>query len=268
MARVFSEKAWHSTKVSNINPKEWRPEYAWLVAVAYVDGTFEADPQDIWARAYAYARPDWSAEKVAQLLNEFERVGLLQRTKDEEGRIWGFWTGADKFTPSPSQKSHYKAGKRSLFNDKSRANLAQASTDSRAGLEQAYTKSTAGLDYVKGELDSDSVCELVKESVSVLVPDATINSTTEQPKHVKSTEAGAEALSLGTVEPNPEDFSSRIEYSAACHKAGVLPKPRRALKNVLPREDFEAVKEQEKVAKAVAELAADMAAVKKAEAKQ
>lgn len=115
MARIISERLWHSSKVSNIQPKEWRPEYAWLVAIAFVDGTFEADPQEIWARAYAYSRPDWNAEKVVQLLDEFERVGLLQRIKDKDGRVWGFWTGSDNFTPPPSKRNHYRAGKRSLF---------------------------------------------------------------------------------------------------------------------------------------------------------
>lgn len=115
MARVVSEKIWHSTKISKIEPAAWRPEYPWLLSLAFVDGTFEADPRDIWARAYAYGRPDWTPEKVAQLLDEFERVGLLRRTTDADGRVWGFWVGSDNFQPPPSHRERYKAGKRSLF---------------------------------------------------------------------------------------------------------------------------------------------------------
>jgi hypothetical protein len=85
--------------------------------LAFVDGTFEADARSIWSRAYAYGRPDWDADKVAKLLDEFERVGLLQRTKDEDGRVWGFWVGSDKFLPAPAHRERYKAGKRALFGE-------------------------------------------------------------------------------------------------------------------------------------------------------
>src|ERR1039458_8380408 len=55
-ARVLNERVWHSEKLRNVQPASWRPEYAWLVSIAYVDGTFEADAQDIWAKAYACNR--------------------------------------------------------------------------------------------------------------------------------------------------------------------------------------------------------------------
>jgi hypothetical protein len=145
MARVISEKIWHSTKIANIEPKEWRPEYAWLVAIAFVDGTFEADARDVWARAYAYSRPDWSAEKVAQLLDELERVGLLQRVTDADGRVWGYWTGSEKFTPPPSKWKHYRSGKLDLFT----AGVHKVSTDAAQGIEQVHTE---------GELCAGSTC--------------------------------------------------------------------------------------------------------------
>jgi hypothetical protein len=262
MARVISEKIWHSSKLAKVQPQEWRPEYAWLVAIAYVDGTFEADPRDIWARSYAYSRPDWSAEKVAQLLDEFERVGLLQRITDKDGRVWGFWTGSDNFTPPPSKKSHYKAGKRSLFSPS--ANKVQPSCTQ--GEDAVQPSCTPGVLYVPPELESgfESVCELEKESGFDSDFDSASSNTSqiEQPEQVKSSEVSVEFSSLSTVEPKPEDFSSRLEYSKACHAAGALPKPRRVLKDVLPREEFLFVKDREKVAAAVAELAADMAASK------
>jgi hypothetical protein len=117
MARIINEAAYHSKKISNIQPPEWRAEFAWLLPLSTVDGTFEADPRDVWSRAYAFARPDWTPDKVAQLLDEFERVGLLRRTQDPDGRVWGFWVGSDNFQPKPSHLSRYKVGKRSLFGD-------------------------------------------------------------------------------------------------------------------------------------------------------
>jgi hypothetical protein len=262
MGRVISEKIWHSSKLAKVQPQEWRPEYAWLVAIAYVDGTFEADPRDIWARSYAYSRPDWSAEKVAQLLDEFERVGLLQRITDKDGRVWGFWTGSDNFTPPPSKKSHYKAGKRSLFSQGA-DNVQPSYTQ---GADAVQPSCTPGVLYVPPELEFgfESVCELEKESEFDSDFDSASSNTSqiEQPEQVKGAEVSVAFSSLSTVEPKPEDFSSRLEYSKACHAAGVLPKPRRALKGVLPREEFLFVKDREKVAAAVAELAADMAASK------
>jgi len=257
MARVISEKIWHSSKLANVQPQEWRPEYAWLVAIAYVDGTFEADPRDIWARAYAYSRPDWSAEKVAQLLDEFERVGLLQRITDKDGRVWGFWTGSDNFTPPPSKKSHYKAGKRSLFSQ----NEDVVQPLCTQGEDAVQTSCTPGVLYRQEEFDSgfDSVCEL--ESVSVLDSDfdseASKDSKTEQAEQVKGAAVSEEFSSLNTVEPKPEDFSNRLEYSKACRDAGVLPQPRRPLKVVLPREEFLFVKDREKVTANLAEERAE-----------
>jgi hypothetical protein len=166
MARVISEKIWHSTKIANIQPKEWRPEYAWLVAIAFVDGTFEADARDIWARAYAYSRPDWSAEMVAQLLDELERVGLIQRVKDADGRVWGFFTGSDNFTPPPSKKSHYKAGKRSLFS----AGADAVKTLCTQGADAVQTSCTPGVLHVQEEFDSDFDFDSVSVSDSVIVP--------------------------------------------------------------------------------------------------
>jgi hypothetical protein len=119
MAKLISERVWHSKKVRNIQPPEWSAEYTWLLPIAFVDGTFEADAQDIWSRAYACIRQGWDADKVAKLLDEFERVGLLQRTTDTDGKVWGFWVGSDNFLPPPSHRERYKAGKRSLFGESS-----------------------------------------------------------------------------------------------------------------------------------------------------
>src|SRR5438094_4701928 len=116
-ARVFSEAAWSSQKIAQIEPPEWRGEYAWLYPIALVDGTFEADARRLWAAAYATIRTDWDAAKVVLLLDEFERVGLLRRAKDENGRTWGYWVGSDKFGPTKAsiKKARYKTGRLDLF---------------------------------------------------------------------------------------------------------------------------------------------------------
>jgi hypothetical protein len=234
MARVISEKIWHSTKVSNIQPKEWRSEYAWLVAIAYVDGTFEADARDVWARAYAYSRPDWSAEKVAQLLDEFEHVGLLQRAKDEDGRVWGYWTGSDKFTPPPSKWKHYRSGKLDLFT----AGVHKVNTDAAQSVAQVHTE---------GELCAGSTCIDVGSStrtcscIGTCVCKASKSSETALQQQPQKQEREREAF---TSKPNTAD-------------ATATPTPKSERKRpVLSEHDFG----RQKVADAAAEFAAELAA--------
>jgi len=115
-ARVFNECAWKSEKVLNIKPAEWIPEYSWLYSIALADGTFEASPRQIWMAAYAL-RPDWTIDKVGKLLDELERVGLLERATDENGKVWARWIGSEKFLPTKeSMEAHrYKQGRFDLF---------------------------------------------------------------------------------------------------------------------------------------------------------
>jgi len=117
MARVFSEAAWKSDKIFNIQPVEWRAEYAWLYSIALADGTFEASPRLVWMAAYASVRPDWEVDRIVRLMDELERVGLLQRTQDEQGKVWGWWVGSEKFLPTPErcETKRYKTGRRDLF---------------------------------------------------------------------------------------------------------------------------------------------------------
>jgi hypothetical protein len=85
------------------------------------------------------------------------------------------------------------------------------------------------------------------------------NSQAEQPEQVKSASECEELSFLSTVapEPKPEDFSRRIDYSAACYKAGVLPKPRRVRKGVLSREEYDLAKDRAKVEVDLAEERAE-----------
>jgi hypothetical protein len=120
MARVFNEAAWKSDKVLGIKPAEWIPEYSWLYSIALVDGTFEASPRQLWMAAYV-GRPDWNPDKVSLLLDELDRVGLLQRATDENGKVWGRWVGSERFLPSKEHvDSHrYKKGRPDLFRQRS-----------------------------------------------------------------------------------------------------------------------------------------------------
>jgi hypothetical protein len=117
MARVFNEAAWKSDKVFSIQPVEWRAEYAWLYSIALADGTFEASSRLVWLAAYASVRPDWDQDKVARLLDELERVGLLQRASAEDGKVWGRWVGSEKFLMSEERclKLRLKMGRRGIF---------------------------------------------------------------------------------------------------------------------------------------------------------
>jgi hypothetical protein len=83
------------------------------------------------------------------------------------------------------------------------------------------------------------------------------SNTSQAEQQVKSAEVSGKALLLSTVAPKPEDFRSRIEYSAACHKAGVLPKPRRVRKGVLSREEYDLAKDRAKVEADLAEERAE-----------
>ena len=76
--------------------------------------------------------PDWNVDRVLKLLTELERVGLLERRTDGDGRVWGHWvvpinpeTGEPEFEQSPERMAtaHYKKGRRDLFPRQRRATL-------------------------------------------------------------------------------------------------------------------------------------------------
>jgi hypothetical protein len=86
---------WTSRKLANLQPAWARPEYAWLYPIAGPNSVFEYDPRAIWARAYAFARPDKSIEDVEALLAAFVDAKLLF-TWEQDGKKWGYWTGSEK----------------------------------------------------------------------------------------------------------------------------------------------------------------------------
>jgi len=87
---------WRSEKLARVEPPTFRAEYANLIPLALANGVFECNTKRVWSDVYAFNRPDMPPERAESLLNEFERVKLLFRWTDAEGRTWGYWTGIDK----------------------------------------------------------------------------------------------------------------------------------------------------------------------------
>jgi hypothetical protein len=108
-ARVVDGDAIYlSDKIRSLKP-EYRAEYSYLLPLAEANGVFEANPDRIWVTAYAYHRDGTTPGWVRDLLTDFERVDLL-RTWKESGKVWGYWTGIDKFgrLPGKEHRKRYK----------------------------------------------------------------------------------------------------------------------------------------------------------------
>lgn len=106
------DRLWRSDKLRQVQPESFRAEYANLFALALANGSFECSPERVWYEVYAYNRPGISSDTVRAILDEFERVKLLFRWTDSEGKPWGFWVGSEKTLPTPEQikQSRYKIG--------------------------------------------------------------------------------------------------------------------------------------------------------------
>lgn len=100
---VDGEAIWNSKKLKKVEPPAYRAEYTNMIPLATANGSFECDPEMIWSRIYAYNRPDISAETVAKILDEFERVKLLFRWTDEQENRFGYWVGIEKPGRLPGQ---------------------------------------------------------------------------------------------------------------------------------------------------------------------
>src|ERR1700722_13635695 len=92
---VDGEALWRSDKLAQVQPPEFRSEYANLIPLAESDGSFEANARRVWTEVYSYNRPDVTPDLVEDMLNEFERVGMIRRTKDENGKVWGIFIGIE-----------------------------------------------------------------------------------------------------------------------------------------------------------------------------
>jgi hypothetical protein len=117
-SRLVSEQLWASDKLRNVNPPEWQAEFPWMLPLALADGTFECAPQKVWARAYACNRPDCNVERIGLVLDEFARVGAIERKPDEQDHMWGLFIGSAPYLPTAAYiKAHrLKIGRGDLFN--------------------------------------------------------------------------------------------------------------------------------------------------------
>lgn len=113
---IDGDALWRSDKLAQVQPPEFRAEYANLIPLALADGTFECNPRRVWADVYSYNRPDIDVHLVEKIIKEFIRVGLLKTKTDENNKVWGFWNGIESRLPSESTRERYKNGKSSLFN--------------------------------------------------------------------------------------------------------------------------------------------------------
>lgn len=106
---VDGEGVWRSEKIARVKPDWMRAEYANLLPLALANGVFELDSRRIWSLVYSYNRPDIAFDDVEQILNEFERVGLLFRFFDTAaGKVWGYWVGIEKQGRLPSKSRQKK----------------------------------------------------------------------------------------------------------------------------------------------------------------
>jgi hypothetical protein len=110
---IHGEGVWHSDKLAQVQPPDFRAEYTWLLPLALANGVFECNSRCVWATAYAFNRPEVTVETVEKILAEFGRVHLLFRWQEPDGKTWGYWTGIRKpgRLPSPSRlKKHHELG--------------------------------------------------------------------------------------------------------------------------------------------------------------
>jgi hypothetical protein len=108
---VDGNALWTSDKLLLVNPK-YKAEYAYLIPLAFANGTFICDARLVWHVVYSYNRPEITPEIVGEILNEFERAKMLFRWRGEDGKVWGYWVGINHpgRLPRLSRQDHEKRG--------------------------------------------------------------------------------------------------------------------------------------------------------------
>lgn len=101
---IDGEALWGSSKIAAL-PVWAKAEFANLLPLALANGVFECEERQIWARVYSFNRPEMTVDQVGQILGVLEKVGLLGRWQDKNGKNWGYWIGIHKSgrLPSPSR---------------------------------------------------------------------------------------------------------------------------------------------------------------------
>src|SRR5260370_20500603 len=107
---VDGEVIWGSSKIASL-PVWAKAEYANWIPLALANGVFECDVRSIWARVYSFNRPEVTPDQVQQILGVFEKSQLIQRFKEKNGTIWGYFIGIQKEgrPPTPSRINRKEA---------------------------------------------------------------------------------------------------------------------------------------------------------------
>lgn len=98
---------WASDKIRAL-PAWAKAEFAWLLPLAMANGVFECDLRLIWAKCYAYGRPEMSLEQLMEVLHAFSQVGLLFRWRQPDGKEWAYWVGISKIGRLPPKSRLYR----------------------------------------------------------------------------------------------------------------------------------------------------------------
>jgi hypothetical protein len=99
---IDGDALWRSRKLLLV-PAEYRGEYANLLPLADVNGSFECDAASVYSDVYSYNRTTITPVDVTVMLEAFEAAGMLVRWK-QEGKIWGHFIGIQKPGRLPSGK--------------------------------------------------------------------------------------------------------------------------------------------------------------------
>ncbi len=139
---------WTSKKIAALDPAWIKPEYTWLYCLAASNGVFEIDPRVIWARCYAFSRPDIDVDKVAVILKAFEAAKLLF-VWQQDGKTFGYWTNSD--LPGRLPRKSWQERDRKNGNlppdppqDALRTFLSQSARQERAGVCKSVSGSGSG----------------------------------------------------------------------------------------------------------------------------
>jgi hypothetical protein len=112
--RIVDGEAIATSKKVKSLPTEYRLHYPYLLTLGMAYGTFECDPEVVWAKLYAYLLPEVTIDFVSKMLNCLEEKKLLFRWQAEPDKTWGYWVGSDKPGRLPSKsrvdKSHVASG--------------------------------------------------------------------------------------------------------------------------------------------------------------
>jgi len=74
---IDCDALWQSSRLRRVEAR-WIGEFANLLPLALANGAFECNPRRVWSLVDAFNR-DVTENQVAEILNAFERAGMLFR---------------------------------------------------------------------------------------------------------------------------------------------------------------------------------------------